>query len=155
MKLLTIAFSLLLSVVSARAQNIDTLCQAIARAEGFGKKSAIPTRYHNPGDLKSRPGIPPLAGQRKIGKAGHIVFRSDEAGWAALRKYITNIVEGRSRHYKPSATLEQVSRVYAQRWQPWLRVVTKQLGVPGSTRIEDFLKDGDSLDVQDSRCYTM
>ena len=157
--LLNIAFSLLLSA-SVWAQNIDTqkldtLCQAIAHAEGFGKKRAIPTRYHNPGDLKSRRGITPLAGQRKIGKAGHIVFYNDEAGWEALREYITKIVDGQSRHYTTYATLAQVSHVYAQRWQPWLRQVTKQLGVSGSTRITDFLKPDYYVDDAEGHCYTM
>lgn len=109
-------FFAVLLCAPVRAQNIDpqkidALCHAIAHAEGFGKARAIPTRYHNPGDLKSRPGLPALEGQKKLGKAGHIVFCNDEAGWAALRNYITAIVEGRSHHYAPNATLKQVSRV--------------------------------------------
>lgn len=159
MRLLTIAFALFLSV-SAWAQNIDaqkldTLCHAIAHAEGFGVPHAIPTRYHNPGDLKSRPGLPLLEGQRKIGKAGHVVFVNDEAGWAALRAYVQKVVNGGSRHYVAHTTLAQLSRVYAQRWQPWLRIATKELGVPASTRLEDYLKSENSLDFFDQHCYTL
>jgi hypothetical protein len=153
MKLLTLTFALFLSV-SAWAQNIDaqkldTLCRAIAHAEGFGVPRAIPTRYHNAGDLKSRPGLPPLPGQVRIGKAGHIVFVSDAAGWEALRVYVQKIVNGGSRHYVAHTTLAQLSRVYAQRWQPWLRIATKELGVPASTRLEEYLKPDNSLDFLD------
>lgn len=137
------------------AQRIDALSKAIARAEGFGRKGALPTRYHNPGDLKSRPGIAPLAGQKRIGKEGHIVFANDTAGWNALHEYLTKIAEGRSHHYASSMTLAQVSRVYAQRWQPWLRQVTKTLGVPDSTRINEFVaREENSLDFLDGVCYT-
>jgi len=112
--LLTIAFALLFGSAGwaqVGAQKLDTLCHAIAHAEGFGIPHTIPTRYHNPGDLKSRPGLPPLEGQRKIGKAGHVVFVNDEAGWAALREYITGIAEGRRKHYAASMTLSATSRV--------------------------------------------
>lgn len=159
MKLLTIVFALFLSV-SAWAQNIDaqkldTLCKAIAHAEGFGVPRAIPTRYHNPGDLKSKPGLPHLAGQKAIGKGGHVIFTDDASGWAALREYIDAISEGRRKHYVAHTTLAQLSRVYAQRWQPWLRIATKELGVPASTRLEDYLKPDYAVDFTDGLCYTL
>ena len=134
---------------------LDKLCHAIAQAEGFYKKGTIPNRYHNAGDLKSRTGLPALPGQVRIGKAGHVVFRDDEAGWAALREYLTGIAEGRRKHYVASMTLSATSRVYAQRWQPWLRIVTKELGVPGSTPINLYLKPDYNLDFLDGFCYTL
>ena len=158
MKLIPIVLWLLSTPVWAQnidTQKLDKLCQAIAHAEGYYTKGTIPQRYNNPGDLKSRRGILPLPGQRKIGKAGHIMFVTDAAGWSALRGYIANIVEGRSRHYSPSSTLSQVSHVYAHRWQPWLRQVTKQLGVPSSTRIAEFLKPDYYVDSAEGHCYTM
>jgi hypothetical protein len=156
--LLTIAFALLFGSAGwaqVDAQKLDNLCHAIAHAEGFGIPHTIPTRYHNPGDLKSRPGLTPLPGQRKIGKAGHIVFVNDEAGWTALREYLTGIAEGTRKHYVAHSSIAQLSRVYAQRWQPWLRIVTKELGVPGSIPINEYLKPDYSLDFLDGFCYTM
>src|ERR1700739_1283015 len=57
----------------------NDLATAISRAEGFGIPGTIPSRYHNPGDLKAST-VDQLAGQALIGKAGHIVFKDDEAG---------------------------------------------------------------------------
>lgn len=154
--LLTIAFALLFGSAGwaqVDAQKLDKLCHAIAKAEGFYIKGTIPNRYANPGDLKA--GHTPLPGQRKIGKAGHIVFVNDEAGWAALREYLTGIAEGRRKHYVASMTLSATSRVYAQRWQPWLRIVTKELGVPGSTPINLYLKPDYDIDFLDGFCYTL
>ena len=156
--LLTIAFALLFSSAGwaqVDAQKLDKLCHAIAHAEGFGRKGAIPTRYHNAGDLKSRPGIKPLPGQVSIGKGGHLVFRTDEDGWNALRAYIIDIAEGRRKHYAASMTLDATSRVYAQRWQPWLRIVTKELGVSGATPINIYLKPDYAVDIFDGFCYTL
>lgn len=159
--LLTIACALLFGSAGwaqVDAQKLDSLCHAIAHAEGYFKKGTIPNRYRNPGDLKSRPGLLPLEGQVRLGKAGHIVFKSDAAGWAALREYLTGIAEGRRKHYAASMTLSATSRVYAQRWQPWLHIVTKELGVAGSTPINMYLKPDyalDFLDFLDGFCYTM
>lgn len=136
------------------AAKVDALSKAIARAEGFYRHGTIPNRYYNPGDLKSRPGLTPLPGQKRIGKAGHIVFINDAAGWAALHEYITKIAEGRSHLYATSMTLTQVSRIYAQQWRPWLKQVTAQLGVPGTTRIDEFVEET-SPDIYDGFCYTM
>jgi len=160
MKLLTIGLSLFLSV-SAWAQNfdaqkIDALSKAIAHAEGFYKRGTIPNLYHNPGDLKSRHGLPPLAGQRRIGKAGHIVFISDAAGWAALQEYILKIAEGRSRHYAQDTTLTQLSHVYAQRWRPWIEQVSKTLNIPPTTRLREFLAEPEnSVDYWPEICYNL
>jgi hypothetical protein len=97
-----------------------------------------------------------MPGQVRLGKAGHVVFCSNAAGWSALREYLTEIVAGRRKHYAASMTLSATSRVYAQRWQPWLRIVTKELGVSGSTRLDAYLKlpDDYSLDFLNGLCYT-
>jgi hypothetical protein len=157
MRKLLLTFALFIGTALAQvdAQRVDALSHAIAAAEGFGIPHTIPTRYHNPGDLKSRPGITPLPGQVRIGKAGHIVFVNDAAGWTALHEYLTKIAEGRSRHYTASMTLYATSRVYAQAWRPWLRIVTKQLGVPATTRLNEFVASNEnSVDFLDGLCYT-
>ena len=155
LSLLLILTSCALGQAQIDAAKLNTLTQAIAHAEGFYKKGTIPQRYRNPGDLKSRPGLPPLPGQIRLGKAGHIIFCSENAGWEALRVYVQKIVNGASRHYVAHTTLAQLSRVYAQRWQPWLRIATKELGVPASTRLEEYLKPDNSLDFLDDHCYTL
>jgi len=121
---------------------VNDLATAISHAEGFGIRGTIPSRYHNPGDLKAHPDSVPLAGQVRLGKAGHIVFKDDEAGKAALRECILQMMDGRSRHFHPNMTLNQVARRYAQNWRPWVRIVSKELGVPPTTTLRAYFHDG-------------
>jgi len=120
------------------ADRVNNLATAISHAEGFGKRSTIPSRYHNPGDLKTFSKSTPIEGQVRIGKAGHIVFRDDEAGKAALRDYIVRMMDGRSSHYTPDLTLNQVARRYAENWRPWVKVVSRELGVPPTTTLRAY-----------------
>lgn len=117
---------------------VDDLATAISHAEGFGKRHTIPTRYHNPGDLKALSGSTQLPGQVRIGKAGHIVFKDDEAGMAALRDYIVRMVDGRSTHFRPNMTFNQVARRYAQNWRPWVNAVSRELGVRPTTTLQAY-----------------
>ncbi len=117
---------------------VNDLATAISHAEGFGKRRALPSRYHNPGDLKTRRGCAPLAGQVRVGKAGHIVFKDDEAGKAALRDYVSKMMDGRSGHFHPDMTFNQIARRYAQNWRPWVRIVSRELGVPPNTTLRAY-----------------
>ena len=117
---------------------VNDLATAISHAEGFGKRRALPSRYHNPGDLKTRQGCAPLAGQVRVGKAGHIVFKDDEAGKAALRDYVSKMMDGRSGHFHPDMTFNQVARRYAQNWRPWVKIVSTELGVPPNTTLRAY-----------------
>ena len=121
---------------------VNDLATAISHAEGFGIRGTIPSRYHNPGDLRTRPESPPLAGQVRIGKAGHIVFKDDEAGKAALRECILQMMDGRSRHFHSDMTLNQVARVYAENWRPWVKAVSRELGVPPTTTLRAYFHTG-------------
>ena len=120
-------------------QKLNSFATAVAHAEGFGVRHAIPTRYHNPGDLKSAAIYRKLPGQKKLGKADHVVFESDAAGWAALRDYISKMVDGRSKRFNPDMTLAQVSRVYAGNWRPWLKTVTRELNASPTTKLRELL----------------
>jgi hypothetical protein len=122
---------------------VNDLATAISRAEGFGKRHTIPTRYHNPGDLKGSRSSTPLEGQVRIGKAGHIVFKDDEAGKAALRDYIVRMMDGRSAHFNPNLTLKQVARRYAENWRPWVKVVSSDLGVSPNTTLRAYFNMND------------
>jgi hypothetical protein len=120
-------------------RKLDKLAVAISHAEGFGVRHVIPTRYHNPGDLKSRRGLTKLPGQKSLGKGDHIIFANDAAGWAALKDYLSKMVDGRSRRYRPSMTLTQVAKTYAGRWRPWAASVSKELGVSPTATIAELL----------------
>jgi len=144
---LAVALLIVASSIAGQAQGPDTgkvddLATAISHAEGFGKRGTIPSRYHNPGDLKARPDSAPLPGQVRIGKAGHIVFRDDEAGKAALRDYILKMVDGRSSHFRSSMTLNQVARRYAENWRPWVKAVCTELGVTPTTTLQAYFQNG-------------
>jgi len=140
--LLVLGLSLLPAIAQGQTldkQKLNSLATAVAHAEGFGVRHAIPTRYHNPGDLKSAAIYEPLPGQKMLGKGGHIVFQNDAAGWAALKDYLSKMVDGRSRRFKPDMTLAQVSRVYAGNWRPWLNIVTSELNVQPGTKLRELL----------------
>jgi len=144
---LAVALLIVASSIVGQAQGLDAgkvndLATAISHAEGFGRRGTIPSRYHNPGDLKASPDSLPLAGQVRIGKAGHIVFKDDEAGKAALRDHILQMMDGRSGYFHPNMTLNQVARRYAQNWRPWVRIVSKELGVPPTTTLRAYFHNG-------------
>lgn len=107
---------------------VDRFAHAIAGAEGFNKKGTIPNRYHNPGDLKAVHGWS-YPGQVRIGKANHVVFANDAAGWAALRHQIQRVLDGNSRQYNVDMTITQMGRKYAGFWSRWSKNVAKNLGV--------------------------
>ncbi len=139
--------SILVSSIAGHAQGLDSgkvdaLATAISHAEGFGRRGTIPSRYHNPGDLKASSNSVLLPGQVRIGKAGHIVFKNEEAGKAALRDCILQMMDGRSAHFNANMTLNQVARVYAKNWRPWVKIVSAELGVPATTTLRDYFHTG-------------
>jgi hypothetical protein len=123
-------------------EKLDKLATAIAHAEGFGKRGTIPSRYHNPGDLKASSASLRLAGQVRIGKAGHIVFKDDEAGKTALKNCILMMMDGRSAHFQADMTLSQMARVYAENWRPWVRIVAGELAVPTTMTLREYFALG-------------
>jgi hypothetical protein len=137
--LLMLSLPVLLGAQTIDRQQVDKFAVAIAHAEGFGFKRTIPSRYHNPGDMKSRATAVKLPGQKSIGKGGHIVFSNDRAGWAALKDQIAKMVDGRSKHFNADMTIAQVGRVYAVRWRPWVAIVTSELNVEATTKLRDLL----------------
>src|SRR5579859_5530391 len=132
MRLLLFISFLLFSVMAAAqnlsADRVDKLAYAISRAEGFGLRGTIPTRYHNPGDIKVVRGVR-FPGQRGIGKGGHVIFRTDVDGWAALKNQIVKMANGNSSFYNPDMTIMQVARKYATNHRPWAKRVAFELGV--------------------------
>jgi hypothetical protein len=130
--------ALLLLTTSCFAQDrVQVLASAIARAEGFGKAGTIPSRYKNPGDLKVVKNYR-YPGQIGVGKGGHVIFRNDAAGWAALEHQIEKIMDGTSR-YNVNMTLKEISKRYAGNWRIWTKNVAHNLGVEPSTALWEIL----------------
>lgn len=65
------------------------LAQLIAQMEGFGKRGTIPTRLHNPGDLRHGPGASHSPGNPD----GIGTYTSDEAGARDLQRQLTLYAE--------------------------------------------------------------
>lgn len=116
---------------------LDTFAHAVAKAEGFGVRGAIPTRYHNPGDLKTKSSYK-WPGQIRIGKGGHVVFKNDAAGWAALRYQIRMALQGNSKVYNADMTIHQVAKKYAGNWRRWAKNVAHNLGVEPTMTLREY-----------------
>ena len=113
--------------------------RAVSIAEGFGEIGAIPTRYHNPGDLKPPDGSNNFwSGQTGVGTGGHAIFDSDASGFAALYRQIRLWQSGKSNVIFPYFTFEQAAREYAENWQPWLANVTRELGVKPTDTLGEY-----------------
>jgi hypothetical protein len=126
---------IILMTTATLAQTSD-LAHAIAKAEGYFQKGTIPQRYRNPGDLKAIRGYE-YTGQSGVGKGGHVIFRSEAAGWAALNHQIEKMVVGG--RYSADMTLVQVAKKYASDWRIWSRNVAHNLGVPMTATLSECL----------------
>jgi len=128
----------------ASAQEVDNdkvhqLAVAISQAEGFGVKGAVPTRYHNPGDIRTfRPGVH-YPGQVGINRQSYVIFRNDKAGFAALENNLRMIVTGQSSYYGADMTINRMARLYATKWRIWAKNVAKNLDVPPTTKLATLL----------------
>jgi len=114
-------------------QPIKTFAQAIARAEGFGNAGAIPTRAHNPGDLKI-PNKPTLAG------TSITEFSGDDEGWSALYKQLWLILTGSSGVYDLDMSIADMARLWtATQSSAWAQNVASYVGAPTSTPLWQVL----------------
>ena len=132
----TLLIALLLTTSCFAQDRVQVLASSIAKAEGFGKAGTIPSRYRNPGDLKSVRGYR-YPGQVGVGKGGHVIFRSNAAGWDALEHQLYKITEGTSR-YTVNVTLAQLGKRYASS-KLWARNVAHNLGVDTDTTLWEIL----------------
>ena len=139
-----ILIALLLTTLCSAQDRVQVLAQAIAKAEGFGKRGALPTRLKNPGDLKVVKNYK-YPGQAGIGKGGHVKFRSEAEGWEALRHQIEKIVAGDSR-YSVNMTLREISKGYAGNHRVWAKNVAHNLGVEPDTYLWEILGVAPRLD---------
>ena len=122
-------------------QKLNKFAHAVARTEGFGTKNTIPTRYHNPGDLKCKPkDNRHFKGMKGVGKGGHTIFKNDEAGWEALRTQITLVLEGHSKNFNRNMTINQMAKKYAKDWHRWANNMSHNLGVSPDTTLADYFE---------------
>ena len=113
---------------------IVRFAQAIAFAEGFGIPGTVPTRLHNPGDLKAS-SVPSVGADAQ----GHLRFASDADGWLALYRQLALIVAGRSRVYTLEMTIAQMGTRYAGDSANWTANVARALAVPPTTTLREML----------------
>jgi hypothetical protein len=129
--------------IFAQAQAVDTekviaMSQAVAQAEGFGVPHTIPTRYHNPGNIRSTRNGHHYAGQVGLNHSGYVIFKNDSYGWRALREQLTLMASGQSAHYGVDMTITQVAKRYATNWRVWAKNVSNRLDVPPTTTLRAY-----------------
>lgn len=101
--------------------------KAISKAEGYGKPGTIPTRRHNPGDLK-------------LGGKGVTTFPDAAAGRRALHNQIRAIDERKSHIYNPDMTLQDMGHKYTTTDpEAWTNTVANELHVKPITPISEIL----------------
>lgn len=106
---------------------VRVLAEAIAYAEGFGLPGAVPTRAHNPGDLK----IPGWTGA-KTGVEGISVFESDYDGWMHLYQQLERIRTGNSSVYTTEMSFQDMADKWTDTAQaPWAQNVVTYLNRHG------------------------
>jgi hypothetical protein len=98
---------------------------AIAKAEGFFIKGSIPNRNHNPGDIKTIHAYT-FPGQVGVDKHGHVIFRNDNKGWAALQNQVRKMCVDSGR-YSPQMSIQQIGRQYAKNWEQWSSNVARNM----------------------------
>lgn len=130
------------SLFVADEQKLDNVARAIAHAEGFGVKRAVPTRYHNPGDMKALR-TQHYPGQVGLSRNHYVIFKNDAAGFAALKGLLTKIAQGRAKRYGTNPTILQMSKTYASGWRIWSKNVCKHLNTDPSTRLRDYIRERD------------
>lgn len=120
---------------------VRKLADGIAAAEGFGANPGnLPTRTHNPGDLK--------VGDKGLGfQEGKTVFASDLDGWNALYHQIYIMLAGLSRYYSRSMSITELSQVWINgargndsgNAQQWAQTVADYCGVTVDTQLKDIV----------------
>ena len=140
-KLLLLLMLALTGIASAQdvdKQKVANFATAVAHAEGFGVRNAIPTRYHNPGNIRSTRTGHHYAGQVGLNRSGYVIFKTDAYGWKALQDQLELMASGQSAHYDTNMTITKVAKRYATGWQVWSKNVAKRLGVPPTTTLAEY-----------------
>ena len=110
------------------------LAKAMAKMEGFGIPGALPTRNHNPGDLRR-------SKFQSFTKDGFAYFPDDKTGWKALVYDLCIKITGKS---TTGLTPESTLRDLIYKWTAtdryaYLMFVANRLGVSFDYRIKNFI----------------
>lgn len=126
---------------------VSYLAKLIAKEEGFGVVGALPTRNHNPGDLRHSPHS--VHESRSPNAVGQI--DTDEHGWEDLERQL-RIYAGpqAKRRVAPDRSLtlrEMIVDYYAPEGENdsenYLAFVCEKLHLPDSALVSDALKVAD------------
>lgn len=103
---------------------VSALADAIATAEGFYVAGSIPQRKNNPGNITS----------------GGVIqtFATVDDGWNALYAQISAMLNNTSQWYNSSMSLAQIGAIYANGDPNWAINVSRKLGVPSSTTLDQL-----------------
>ena len=109
------------------------LAKAMAKMEGFGIAGALPTRNHNPGDLRE-------SKYQLYQKDGFAYFPDNETGWKAFVYDLCVKITG---HSVTGLTPESSLKDLIYKWTAtdqhrYLMFVSARLGVPFDYKIKNF-----------------
>ncbi len=128
------------------SKQITDLARGIAHAEGFGVPNTVPTRAHNPGDIK----VPYWTGPT-TGTEGITVFESDDEGWKYLYDQLLRIQIGHSHVYNLKMTFKQFSEHWTDTQETsWINNVIYKLQSLGyqvttETTLGDYFASDNSI----------
>ena len=110
------------------------LAKAMAKMEGFGIEGALPTRNHNPGDLRR-------SKFQSFVKDGFAYFPDDKTGWKALVYDLCIKIMGKS---TTGITPESSLRDLIYKWTAtdqyaYLMFVASKLGISFEYKIKNFI----------------
>lgn len=118
------------SIITTGVTIVDRIADAIAFAEGFYTSGSRAWRNNNPGDLTYAFGFP------TTGMDGPFpVFQTIDAGWAALKTQIGEMLDNTSSIYNSAMTIAQIGASYAGGDPNWAHNVAARLGVTVDTVI--------------------
>ncbi len=114
---------------------MSKLARLIAHNEGFGVAGSVPTRDHNPGDLRHSPHSSHSGeGPNDIG-----IIDTEADGWADLERQLGLYAER-------GLTLRELAYTYAppgdgNPTEAYLNALCRGLGLPDTTLVSDALKE--------------
>jgi hypothetical protein len=145
--------ALLLLTPLLHAQTCDNPCaqyrqfaRAIAKAEGYYVKGSLSARNKNPGNIKSVHGYK-FDGQIGVDKHGHVIFRNDNKGWAALQNQV-RLMCGTQGVYSADMTIQQIGKHYAKNWKLWSKNVARNMNCTPKTTLAELFEIPPVINMQ-------
>ena len=108
------------------------LARLIAKEEGFGLPNALPTRDHNPGDLRHSPHSEHPGDPNAIG-----VIDNDQDGWADLERQLKLYA---ARGLTLADMVEEYAPPNENQTQAYLNFICTRLGLPPTATVAQALE---------------